>query len=521
MLLNYYKLQNKCQELMSKNGLKILALSGLISNISAPPLNLFPFLILCFVPLSIWLGNHENKQLMKGVIIFVFFRMIGGLYWIGLAPGTLLGPYGYLAGVFFCIIGAGVYFVQLYISYLPLVLFKNTASKHIAFIVLWSFSNWCFEYIYIPNLPWQNPAIDIAFFNSLANSSAVLGIHGLGLAVSIFVISVVYAITSKSHIKPLILATAVFSTVLVSGIWNLQQEKVPSKSLNVTIVQPDLPINAYDGSMSTKDQVYKLLSLSKSYDSPDLILWSETILPFSGLTKNFYRQIQDYLGNKSFLILGHSEKVIDSNNSQKLYNSLLVINKQGELVGKYRKNHLVPFGEYTPFRKQISYLEKVFPNISPLTQLFSNYSFGESPKLIRLDSFPDIVPVICFEIVFPIDFIEDVTSSNIRPKLIVNITEDGWFGYSLAPFYHLANVKMRAIEQGLPVVRSANSGVSVAYDAFGRELGYLGLYESGAINVDVPIDSRGATPFSKWHNTPYAVFLLITLLFAFLYRRIE
>lgn len=518
ILSKLYKFQEKCHNLMSKHGFKILAISGLLSNLSSPPVSFLPILIICFIPLSLWLKTKDNKRLMKGVIIFIFARMVGGIYWIGIAPGTLLGPYGYVLGFFFCLIAFSVLFAQLYISYLPIVLFKNFVSRHIAFIFLWSFSNWCFEYLFIPELPWQNPAMDISSINTLANSSAVFGIHSLGLAASAFTISIVYALTSKSHIKPLLAAVTIFMVVLGSGIWNLQQEKPASNNINVTVLQPNLPLNSNDSSMTYKDQVYRLLALSQTYDNPDLIVWPETSIPYAGKSELLYKQIQSYLGNKSLLIFGQAE-VEASNNKNNIYNSLFMIDKQGELIGEYRKNHLVPFGEYTPFREQITQLEEAYPSITSVTQLFPNYSFGDPPKTFRLDSFPNIAPAICFEIVFATGFIEEVSDPSQRAQLIVNITEDGWFGYSFTPYYHLANVKMRAIEQGLPVVRSANSGVSAVYDAFGREIGYLGLYEKGAFNVNVPLNSRGLTPFTKWHNIPYAGFMFLTFLVAVIYRR--
>ena len=163
-------------------------------------------------------------------------------------------------------------------------------------------------------------------------------------------------------------------------------------------------------------------------------------------------------------------------------NSLIALGPDGQIEGMYSKWHLVPFGEYAPSWVPLSI--KIVPG---------NLAFGTGPSTLALPGVPPFGPLICYEAVFPAQVIDEAS----RPLWIVNITNDAWFGNSTGPRQHLMAARMRAVEEGLPLVRSANTGISVVFDARGHELGRIGMNVASVLVLPIP-GARHATSFSRW-----------------------
>jgi apolipoprotein N-acyltransferase len=180
-----------------------------------------------------------------------------------------------------------------------------------------------------------------------------------------------------------------------------------------------------------------------------------------------------------------------------VWNSLLAIDRAGTVVAYYDKVHLVPFGEYIPFHSELA----------PLSGLIGRGSFevGLSFVTLALPGLPPFSPLICYEAVFP----AAVTGQGERPLWLLNVTNDAWFGVSSGPFQHLTSARMRTIEEGLPMLRAANTGVSAVIDAYGRVLAALGMEREGVIDHVLP-PARAATPYSRWHD--WMLLLLVCVL---------
>ena len=163
-------------------------------------------------------------------------------------------------------------------------------------------------------------------------------------------------------------------------------------------------------------------------------------------------------------------------------NSLLALGPDGEIEGIYSKWHLVPFGEYAP--SWVPLAIKIVPG---------QLAFGTGPKTLTVPGLPAFGALICYEAVFPAQVIDEAA----RPAWMVNITNDAWFGNSTGPRQHLAAVRMRAVEEGLPLVRAANTGISAVFDAGGHEVARIGLGLAGEMVVPIP-GSRPPTSFSRW-----------------------
>jgi apolipoprotein N-acyltransferase len=157
---------------------------------------------------------------------------------------------------------------------------------------------------------------------------------------------------------------------------------------------------------------------------------------------------------------------------QRPRNSLLAMDADGVPVGVYDKWHLVPFGEYQPSWMPLPI--QVVPG--------GGFAPGPGPATLRVPGVPPVGPIICYEAIFPGQIVNEAD----RPDWIVNITNDAWFGNSTGPRQHLAAARMRAVEEGLPLLRAANTGISAAFDAFGREQARLGMNQTGFVVTPLP-----------------------------------
>ena len=188
----------------------------------------------------------------------------------------------------------------------------------------------------------------------------------------------------------------------------------------------------------------------------------------------------------------------------KVYNSLAAINDIGSIIGLYDKAHLVPFGEYAPLRS-------VFPFMQKLTPGLFDFSAGEGVKTVSVPRTPPVGMLVCYEILFP----AHVVDKTRRPYWLLNVTNDGWYGVSAGPYQHFAAAVLRAVEEGLPVVRAANTGVSGVIDSFGRVVAFLDVDKRGVLDSGLPRAAE-ETVYGRFGNAVPLSFCVMLILFSFL-----
>jgi apolipoprotein N-acyltransferase len=212
------------------------------------------------------------------------------------------------------------------------------------------------------------------------------------------------------------------------------------------------------------------------------VVWPEAAMPFVPLEHpETLATIGRMLPAGRQLISGALRVEPDPSNQDRpwrFFNSLLVFGEKGSLVARYDKTHLVPFGEYLPLRTALEAI-----GLRPLTRRRGSFESGVTPRpLLHVPGLPAAAPVICYEAVFPGAIIEGAE----RPGMIVNLTNDGWFGNTTGPRQHFHQARVRAVEEGLPLVRAANNGISAMIDGRGRVLGSLDVDVRGVIDADLP-----------------------------------
>ncbi|WP_406648090.1 apolipoprotein N-acyltransferase [Aliisedimentitalea scapharcae] len=268
----------------------------------------------------------------------------------------------------------------------------------------------------------------------------------------------------------------------------------------VRLVQPNAPQD------QKWDPAYRDLFFSRQMGftaaegelgQPDLIVWPETAVPvMMEHSGSVFDRIALQAGGAQ-VILGQQRS-----DGEKYFNSLAVIDPQGNLIARYDKRHLVPFGEYVPFGDLLARVG-IF---GFATQMGSGFSPGTDEPIVTLTGFGAVRPLICYEAVFP----EEIQSGSQRPDLLVQITNDAWFGTYSGPYQHLVQARMRAIEQGVPMIRAANTGVSAVIDPAGRLVASLALGQAGFVDARVPKPVQ-ATLYSRSGDWPVLGVLLFCL----------
>ncbi len=243
------------------------------------------------------------------------------------------------------------------------------------------------------------------------------------------------------------------------------------------------------------------LSNSKSTKNIAAIIWSETSMPYilnDNLSLISYLQ-STVIKDNTVLISGALRAKFDQGKMTKIWNSIYVIDHQG-ISNFYDKNHLVPFGEYVPFSEFFSLVTKI--NIGNI-----DFSSGNKSKIIKTKYF-SFAPLICYEIIFSTSLYE--ITKNQNPDLIINLTNDAWFGSSSGPYQHFDMARMRAIEYGMPLIRVANTGISGAFDALGRVIAKIELNQGGVVDIDIPKKLNGSTIYASYGFKPL-ILLMISL----------
>ncbi|WP_299732718.1 apolipoprotein N-acyltransferase [uncultured Tateyamaria sp.] len=345
--------------------------------------------------------------------------------------------------------------------------------------------------------PWATPVqalIDVWARQGLA----WLGPHGLTLVLMGFVAALMSVPTGRALWSAPIIAVAALSLLPVSD------RPMPETGHIIRLIQPNAPQDEKWDPEKIPLFVDRQIGYTAAPGAPDLIIWPETALPY--LAENA-QVVFDVIGEAAGgvpVVLG-----IQRRSEADYFNSLVVLDDTGQIVQSYDKHHLVPFGEYMPAEWLFRRIE-----IGGLAaRAEGGYAAGPGPQLLDFGALGTALPLICYEAVFA----HDVSGAPERPSFLMQLTNDAWFGARSGPQQHLAQARMRAIEQGLPMVRAANTGISAVIDPRGRITAALGLNTAGYLDAALP-SPDAATLYARTGDLPWAIVLLGGVLVALLRR---
>jgi len=268
------------------------------------------------------------------------------------------------------------------------------------------------------------------------------------------------------------------------------------ESLSVRVVQPSIDMSEkWDASV--RDRIFRtMLDLSgapsdREGAKPQLILWPETSVPFFFTERpDALVALGDLLHDGQMLIAGAMREEGGGTGSEaRFYNSVVAIDAAGEIVDAVDKVHLVPFGEYIPFSDLLGRF-----GLEQLVAGPMNLAPGNERHSIALPGGTRALPFICYEIIFPALVAVDVASTDI----IVNVTNDAWFGDTPGPYQHFRQAQIRAVETGLPLIRAANTGISGVVDQRGRIVDALSIDAQGVVDATIPLVRRKTNAFWEY-----------------------
>jgi apolipoprotein N-acyltransferase len=304
---------------------------------------------------------------------------------------------------------------------------------------------------------------------------------------------------------------AALSLLVAMGVYGaarLSLQPTVLTKVRLRIMQPNLQQDVKFNYAAKAEVMQKYLALSDRASGPQstgvrdtqILIWPESAFPFF-LTReaDAMAQIAELLPKGTVLMTG-SVRAPDGPPGARVsraYNSIYLIDHDGGVLSVYDKLHLVPFGEYLPFQ---AWMEKL--GFVQLTRVHGGFIPGTRRRAMEVPQAPAALPLICYEAIFP----GDIAASGERPGWIINLTNDGWFGNSTGPYQHLQQARLRAIEEGLSMVRAANTGISAVIDPSGRIVARLGLGIEGVLDSALP-SPLPPTLYARLRDIPIAVLM--------------
>ena len=327
----------------------------------------------------------------------------------------------------------------------------------------------------------------------------IVGVHGLTLI--IFLISlIIINIVRGSNLKFYIPLSIIILSVYVN-IYSKEWTYVNNEKINISIIQPNITNKLSYGKkdISLNMETLNALTLQSLSNNPDIILWPEAPLPilYSNIKDTYYENILGVIPSSASLVSGSF-----SGKSNTIFNSLINITDSTNI---YHKRHLVPFGEYLPYRDYFLFFYNTLGiSILDISKGNSSHSIGINNYLAH--------SLICYESIFSNDSL--IKNPNI--DFIINVTNDGWFGNSLAPIQHLDALRMRSLESQRYAVRAANGGISAFISPYGDIIEYLPYGKKGILNYDI-YSINGLTPISQYGYNILYIFIFFIFLYSTIY----
>ena len=488
---------------------------GALMALSQAPIYFTPIILLSFTGL-LFLSDAPTRHAFKQMFWLGWFFGLGyhvaGLYWIAFALGVDIAQFWWL--VPFAVLGLPAFFAIW--SGLALAFTNFTKVEGIAkvflFASLWALGEWVRGH-FLTGFPWNLLGYTWLFSDEMLQVTSVIGIYGLTI-LTILLGCVPYLVFKHGRFVDAGAILGVFVGVAVFGILRLQDTPTQfHENVMLRIVQPNISQDLKWDVDKVRANYLKVLKLSTQQPATDHtkithVIWPESAIPFY-LEENTWRreEIMSKLPEGSILLTGGLRRAFDNRILSQIWNSFLAIGPEKRVLATYDKSHLVPFGEYVPLRQWLPGL------VTKITYGSLDFSPGPGPQTLEIKNTPPFSPLICYEGIFP----GKVTSTHSlkhggRPQWMLNVTNDAWYGTTSGPFQHFGIIRVRAVEEGVPMVRAANTGVSGIFDAYGRVHHELGLNKQGFIDAPLPKPLSTPTFYAQYKDLSFWVILLLMLL---------
>lgn len=522
----------------------VVAFAGAIGALSLAPFHVFPVLWISF-PILVWALDGaadltDGRRLTRVGPAFLigwafgFGWFLAGLWWIGAAFLVDAAEFGWLLPIALAVMSIGLGLFHGLAAVIARLLWSDGPARIAALALGFFAADWLRGHV-LTGFPWNLIGYGFAANEPMMQIDSVLGGYGLTLlAVPVFAAPAVLARGRAADRRFVAVVAAV--TIGIVGWGALRLHLSPTEfvpGVRLRLVQPAIDQGVKWRPEFKTETVERYVELSsrpaldatgkplpeglrggtKGIPGITHLVWPESAFPFL-LTNEPWAlaTIAQLIGDRTTLLTGavRAEAPAAGEVRHRYYNSIYVLGRDAEILAAYDKAHLVPFGEYLPFQ---DVLEKI--GLRQLTKLRGGYSAGPGLRTLEVPGLPPFAPLVCYEIVFP----GEVVDRAHPPKWMLNVTNDAWYGMTPGPWQHLHQARLRAVEEGLPVVRAANDGISAVIDADGRLVASLTLGASGIVDADLP-QPGASTIFSRWGMLPSGILALLAFLWSG-YRRVH
>ena len=492
-------------------------LFGALAAAALPPVHALPLLLIAF-PGLVWL-LRGTASAWSGFWVGWWFGcgyFIGGIYWLAW-PFTLdMDRFGWM--IPFAVFGLSA--LQALFVGLAAALARATRFKGAAGVVMLAVCWAALEFLrgqvgnIFAGFPWNLLAIAWTAVDEMTQSAAYVGAYGLGfLTVVIAAMPAVLAEPSISRATRwawLASALALLAVLWIGGAVRLAgAEKDPVPGVRLRLVQGNIAqsLKWEEGRREQTFAHYLRLTTSPGFDRITHVVWPETAIDYRFQTDYAVVRLEgERLQRIAAAIPANGALLLGAIRDQgrRFYNSFHVVAPGGRVVSTYDKHELVPFGEFVPMRPVLRRL-----GVEKLAHGAGDYSAGPGPATLTVPGAPGTSPLICYEAIFP-----GRTDRSHRPGWLVNVTNDAWFGFTSGPYQHFASARLRAVEEGLPLVRAANTGITAVVDAYGRVQSRMAIMSTGILDAELPRATMHPTFYARLGDRALLVLLLLALAIA-------
>ena len=481
--------------------------AGAVSATGFAPLEFFPALLVGYGVLVLLLDGADARArpVRRGAAAgwaFFFGQFLVGLHWIAYPfliypdsnlwqlPFALFLPAGLaLFGALAC--AAAIYFWQ------------DGPGRIFIFAMMLAVSEWLRGHIFT-GFPWNLPAYGWGASLAVLQSASLVGAYGLSLLTILFGASLAELAGRRWRLPAAMVL--LFAALWGFGAWRLSAASMDTvPGVSIRLVQPNIPqAEKYVRRLMLRNWT-RLLTLSTQEGQPGKpthIVWPEAATGFPvARAPGALDQITGLFTARGQTLMTGSDRFLRDAEGLTAYNSLYLFAPGGGLPQTYDKFHLVPFGEYLPLAGVLGGIGLSQFAIGP------GFSAGDHPHVLDARPAPPVTPLICYEVIFP-HAVTDPGSP--RPGWLVNITDDSWFGPWAGPHQHLLTAQVRAIEEGLPIARSANTGISAMIDGNGRLRAALALNRMGIIDAGLP-QALAPTLYDHFGDLAFLLLLVVAV----------
>lgn len=505
---------------------RLIALfAGASGALALPPLDLWP-LVIVPMTVAVWLLDGAVGTTAVGRFRAAFAAgwwwgfgfFLAGLWWLGAAFLVEADKFAWAMPL-------GVVALPAFLAIFPALAFgaarlfwPEGARRILVLAAALAMSEWLRGHV-LTGFPWNIYGMMLAGEIHLAQFASLAGLYGLTLlAVAIGAAPAVIgtAKTPAGRWAAPLIALAAVAALLGFGVWRIPSGPSPVVAgVKLRLMQPNLAQDAKFNGRNGEAILNQYLALSDRATSPTTpglqsvthLIWPESAFPFLlGRTPGALSRIAAALPPDVTLITGAARagEMLPGEGRPPIYNAIQVVNDEGIIVASYDKLHLVPFGEYLP-----PFLDALIRRVglSEFVSVPGGFAAGTTRVPLAVKGLPVAAPLICYEAVFP----GEVAPRGPRAGFFLNVTNDGWFGQTSGPYQHFAQARLRSVEEGLPLVRVANTGISGVVDAYGRVVASLPLGVEGVLDAPLP-RSGPVTPYSRGGDAIFAGMLLVFLM---------